>query len=309
MVNPLLSVVVCTADRCTLLSGVLETLAEQTAAGAFEVLVVDNGSRELCQHTADQFVDRLPGLRYVREKKSGLSHARNLGWIEARGSYVAYVDDDCRIPPTWAATAIELITTRAPAVLGGGYRPLYEIPKPRWFKDSYGSEDLGPSARVVRPSEFLSGGNLIVRRDDLVGVGGFNPRLGMTGRRLGLGEEVALQAELRAARPEAEVYYDPRLYVLHLVHPFKYRLAYTWRRQFAAGVSDAHRLQDRFTSPAGERLAAGAKALAATALALFDLARCPFRDREIYPHWENYLYEHTSRYIGAMGVYWGVLRS
>lgn len=301
--GPALSVVICTADRGSLLEGALESLAVQSASGSFEVVVVDNGSAGSVRAVAERFRHLLPLLCYVREPKTGLSHARNRGWQVARGRYIGYVDDDCRMPPDWAATALNVIGSDAPAVFGGGYRPLYEVSKPDWFRDEYESKDLGSLPRELLATEFLSGGNLFILRQRLQELGGFDASLGMVGRRLGLGEETALQAEIRRRWPNDKIRYDPRLEVLHCVPSRKLHLRYRLQRRFAAGRAAAR--ERRIIAPQFRgRIIAIGKLLAVGLLLLGDVARCPFRRRRRYQYTRNYLYEHTGRLIGAAGVFW-----
>ena len=49
--------------------------------------------------------------------------------------------------------------------------------------------------------------------------GGFDATLGPHGDVMGYGEETALMITIRNRKPDAEVLYDPALYVFHLVRP------------------------------------------------------------------------------------------
>ena len=95
--KPSISVVVCTFNRAQLAATAIESLCEQTAdKSQYEVIVVDNNSQDNTREVTEDFCSRYPNLRYCLEEEQGLSHARNRGWRESRGVYVAYVDDDCR---------------------------------------------------------------------------------------------------------------------------------------------------------------------------------------------------------------------
>jgi len=91
----MISVIVCTYNRAELLRELLPTLCEQTVAFTqYEVIVIDNGSTDHTKTVAAVFAARYPQVRYCYEPRQGLSHARNRGWQEAKGDYVAYIDDD-----------------------------------------------------------------------------------------------------------------------------------------------------------------------------------------------------------------------
>lgn len=67
----------------------------------FEVIVVDDGSRESAQGMLEQ-MDAC--IRYVRKANAGLSAARNTGLALARGEYVQFVDaDDALIPEAYCS--------------------------------------------------------------------------------------------------------------------------------------------------------------------------------------------------------------
>ena len=87
----LLSVVIPTFDRPELLRETLRLLGDQTVAPD-EVVVVDNGT--VPASIADD-PSRPFALRYFRiAARAGVARARNFGAEHARGSYVAFLDDD-----------------------------------------------------------------------------------------------------------------------------------------------------------------------------------------------------------------------
>lgn len=300
---PLISVVVCTRDRSALLAGSLRALQAQAIGdGAFEILVVDNGSTDTTREVAARF----PGIRYVFEPRVGLSHARNRGFAEARGGYVAYLDDDGEPPPRWLAVATEVIADRTPAVFGGPYRAFYAAPKPAWFKDRYGSRDHGPEPRFLGPGETLFGTNMFFRRASLVAAGGFDPALGMSGRRIAYAEETVLQERLRTEHGE-RLYYDPRLWVRHLVQPGHTRLRWYLAACFGKGRS-AYRAR-LAAAPAGGRFALLGRLIYTAGGAAADGLRATVRrDRERCPRIQNHLWEDTSRYFRTLGVLWEAIR-
>jgi glycosyltransferase involved in cell wall biosynthesis len=91
-----LSVIICTKDRATDLDVCLMHLGNQVCK-PLEIIVVDNGSST----TATEIVCQRYGVRYVREDRIGLDIARNTGARLARGSVVAYTDDDTLPHPLW----------------------------------------------------------------------------------------------------------------------------------------------------------------------------------------------------------------
>ncbi len=222
------SVVVCTYNRSDSLIRALESLCRQrTAASAYEVIVVDNNSSDDTRSVVDSFRRLHPNVVYRFEPGQGLSHARNRGWREARGDYVAFVDDDCEVPEQWLECARGIIGGHAPVLFGGPFYAAYRSPKPCWWKERYDidfSRRHRPVAGRLPPGTYLDGGNLFIRRAVLRDVGGFDPGLGMSGRNLGYGEDTMVQMRIEGAMPSERPYYAPELYVHHLVRGEKMKL-------------------------------------------------------------------------------------
>ena len=67
----------------------------------FELIVVDNGSTDRTPEILSSVDD--PRLRVLSLPERGVSRARNLGLLEARGAFIAFLDSD----DTWSATFLE----------------------------------------------------------------------------------------------------------------------------------------------------------------------------------------------------------
>ena len=96
MINPDVSVIVCSYNRAESLRGALESLtALQTDGFSYEVVVVNNASTD---HTADVVQQISDGttcsVRYVMEEQPGVSFARNCGVRTANGQWLYFFDDD-----------------------------------------------------------------------------------------------------------------------------------------------------------------------------------------------------------------------
>ncbi len=302
--TPTISVVVCTYNRAGLLPTVLHSLCAQAfAPSAYEIIVVDNNSTDLTASVAEEFCERYPNVHYCFEPRQGLSHARNRGYQEARGAYVGYIDDDSKAPENWLATAQEIIDTVGPGMFGGPYFAFYNTPKPRWFRDAYGTHEEGDQARIVPAVAYayLSGGNVFFRRSLLDATDGFDASLGMVGDKVAYGEETALQRYIQATMPDELVYYDPRLCTHHLVQAHKMRLGWSARQRFVVGRYIYQVFGDWLTVADGRRalLIRAARTLLAFGLDLgWGAMR---RDRARYPFYQNYLYERSFLHLESLG--------
>jgi glucosyl-dolichyl phosphate glucuronosyltransferase len=113
--DPLISVVICTRNRARLLNRALISLVEQAFPRRdYEILVVDNQSTDRTYEIVKQFQEK--GVRYLREDRIGSSVARNTGWSNAAGRYIAFFDDDGIASPEWLAAIREGFSSGPPLV-------------------------------------------------------------------------------------------------------------------------------------------------------------------------------------------------
>src|SRR5579863_4056039 len=79
-------------------------LAQAGVSASVEIVVVDNDPDGSAQPTVEAIAARsgLP-IRYVHERRPGISHARNTGVAQAAGRYLAFLDDDEVADPHWLA--------------------------------------------------------------------------------------------------------------------------------------------------------------------------------------------------------------
>lgn len=247
-----ISVVICTYNRSLLLQKCLDSLSCQSIGiFRYEVIIVDNNSTDNTQDVIQRYLDEFTQFRCVREPRQGLSYARNRGFQEALGKYVAFIDDDAKASPDWLeliVDAFEKIHPR-PAAVGGEIHPYYEEPPPDWFTDDFEIRSWGNVAKFLeRPDSIFgfSGSNMSFSKDVLVACGGFNTSLGMKGNNIGLGEEADLF--FRMSQYNAQLWYDPNIKVCHWTPNKNIKTTYRMKRSFCAGRSRAQILGHTFFS-------------------------------------------------------------
>ncbi len=297
--KPLISVVVCSYDRPRQLAVCLDTLSEQQGdRDSFEVIVVDNKPDDSTRQLVDRYRSTLPIL-YIAEPVAGLSHARNRGWRLARGEYVAFVDDDCKVPREWLRIAMRIVRDVSPTAFGGPYYTFYDSPKPPWFLDRYASHEQGTEGRLLDRNEYLDGANMAFRRSVLADIGGFDAKLGMSGAKTAYGEETDLLRRIRRHMPDASIHYEPALYVQHLVRADKMQLGRIALQQLSVGRSTARVFRKRV--PVGRwrlvLIAIGTVSSIPIGVVRALLARDPNR----FPCWQNYFFERVFPKLQTLG--------
>lgn len=295
-----LSVVVCTYNRADLLATCLKSLAEQTGdRNLYEVIVVNNNSVDNTEEVAQEYSLKNRIFRLVRETRQGLSHSRNLGWQEAAGSYVAYIDDDAKANADWVQKIIDFIT-RCPeaGAFGGPYEAFSTSQIPVWVPPDCGTWGLGTKERPINiGSEWINGTNMIFKKDLLKRFGGFNAKLGMKGKRISYGEETRLLLEMK--KNSIPVYYVPDIIVKHLLADYKMSLKWLLKSCYANGRCSAETFNTRrtFMSHLFGLCISGLRAFTV----LFPLERMPFK-RRLYFAFSGFFAE-----LGSVAEYFGGL--
>ena len=99
---------------------IVSVLAQQGVATGFEIVVIDNDPEGSARPLVDRLAEQSPvTIRYVHEKRPGISHARNTGVASATGRYLAFLDDDEEADPDWLAHFLDTLQKfGADAVVG-----------------------------------------------------------------------------------------------------------------------------------------------------------------------------------------------
>ncbi len=303
----ILSAVICTYNRDRILSRVLNSILDQkTTSAFFEILVVDNNSTDNTKAVIEGYFQAIPNLKYIFEPRQGLSQARNRGWQEAQGEYVGYLDDDAKAPPHWLETVLKIIEEHQPDVFGGPYFAYYDTEPPAWWKDSYRSFVPFEKSRDLERGEYLSGGNFFVKRELLEDLQGFDAALGIQGKQILLGEETDLQQRIRENFPSAIIFYEPDLYIHHLVPAQNMSLTWKIKRRWGEGRSSYYLSFDDSTKNNQILLKIPLYCVRIIVRIFYGLI---FRDKRLYPYYMNYLFEVVLNDLTLLGRGYEVIKN
>jgi len=260
----LISAVICTHNRAEYLIKAIQSLIDQrTPKEKYEIIIVDNCSTDSTRRVVESFLNR-ENIKYIFEPSLGLSYARNTGWRNARGKYVAYLDDDAVACDIWIDKIIEVFetVTPAPGCVGGKTIPLWEAPRPDWLSDELITGltiiDWSDAPHTITDlnQKWLVGANIAFPTDVLRRIGGFVTGLDRVGKNLLSGGDVFLEKQIQ--KVGYICFYHPDIAVSHLVP--KSRLEKQWfvRRYYSQGISDAivHLIEESPSFASRLRLAA-----------------------------------------------------
>ena len=200
-----LSVVVATRDRPHFLDDCLRSLSHALGPED-ELIVVDSASKS----RSTEEIARARGARLIRCSKPGTSLARNTGWRAARGTWIAFIDDDVRVDLQWADALRALAATNTGvSFLTGRLRLEQPTERPVAVFD----EEVAKTIDRHTVEDVGHGANFVARREALEAVGGYNESLG-PGAQWKAGEDLELIDRLVVAGLEGR--YDPNVSAYHV---------------------------------------------------------------------------------------------
>lgn len=236
----LASVVVPAFNAEKTLAECLNALCNQDCEDAYEIIVVDDGSRDGTQMLAQSF-----DVRVLGQQNKGAGAARNAGVAVARGEWIAFTDADCVPSRSWlrsllAAGAQSSTSTAQCIGAGGRTLGLDSTTDAAQFCDLIGSLDA--QRHLSHPKfPFAPSSNLMYRKSILEHAGGFDERYTSY-------EACDLHNRILKAQP-GEFVYASRAVVFH-----RHRADWKgfWRQQYSYGKGYAqfvlhHRDECRWT--------------------------------------------------------------
>jgi Glycosyl transferase family 2 len=147
--EPLVSVILATRNRATLLARAVGSVLAQTYSH-LELVVIDDGSTDETMAVLERIDD--PRLVATRIEHGGVGAARNAGLERAGGELIAYLDDDNTMHPGWLRSVAWAFEQRPESeVLYGGlviedvHHTLPDLPPalPRAIINPFDRERLG----------------------------------------------------------------------------------------------------------------------------------------------------------------------
>lgn len=172
------TIVVSTRDRGGLIVPAVQSLLRDQGCD-WEVVLIDQSATEATRIALDQCgaLDD-PRLVYLPSQSLGVCRGRNEGLRHARGEIVAITDDDCIVPPGWAAEHHARFRALPQAALV--YAPVVAPPDHRngWVPEFLPLREgpVRPSADIIRSIGLTS--NCALRRSALPDVGLLDELLG-----------------------------------------------------------------------------------------------------------------------------------
>jgi glycosyltransferase involved in cell wall biosynthesis len=241
-----ITVILCTYNRCQILAKALDSVAvlKLPESVEWEILVVDNNSRDQTRRVVEDFRQRFPGrFRYLFEPRQGKSYALNSGIQEALGDVVAFMDDDVTVEPTW----LQNLTAHLDQSewVGAAGRIVLQWPKslPAWLSTTgpyarcpFPDFDLGQETKELTRPPF--GANMAFRKTMFEKYGGFRTDLGPSASREIPCPNEDVEFGRRLLDAGEHLRYEPSAVVYHPVAPERITKKYFLNWWFDAGRAE-----------------------------------------------------------------------
>ena len=227
--EPLVSVVIASDRVQESLPDCLASLAAQEDAPGFEVLVASGAPPGAVP--GDSFA-----MRWTEVADRNPARRRNRAAREARGLFLAFLDDDAAAEPAWLSTGVRALERCG--IVGGPDLPPAGAPygeriadlllATRWIGSGVPAHERRPRAGPIRSAHDVALCNLFVKREVFESLGGFDETFGY------IGEDTDF---VRRARERGiAVLLDPALRVRHRRRSFPGAyLAQRWRYRVKTG--------------------------------------------------------------------------
>lgn len=242
------SVCIATFRRPEKLAQLLDDLTKQRRLPE-EVVVVDNDPAERARAVVEarQGAGTPYDLVYALQAKQNISLTRNRTVELARGTWLAFVDDDERAPPEWLDGLLQCAKRHGANGVLGPVLPRLPTSAPNWVRRGrFHDWARMPTGKLI-PANRLRFGNVLLQRACLRQLPGpFDPALGLTG-----GEDGDLLNRLRLNG--ARLVWCDEASVEEPVDASRLRFRWLWLRALRGGQDYArHFLHGRY-GPAGPR--------------------------------------------------------
>jgi len=174
-----ISVCICTYKRPQLLKRLLDELANQETNGPFtySIVVVDNDHSQSAKDTVLDFADtsNVP-TTYCVEPRQSIALARNKAIENARGDFIAFIDDDEFPSKHWLLTLFKACNKYEVNGVLGPVKPHFDEQPPKWIvKGKFYERPTYPTGLVIDWRKGRTGNVLLKKGILAAGEQPFSP--------------------------------------------------------------------------------------------------------------------------------------
>jgi glycosyltransferase involved in cell wall biosynthesis len=177
------SVIITTYNRASVISMCLDSLLIQNFPKEdYEIIVVNNNSKDNTEEVIEKYIEENSdvNIKYYFVPRPGQVYARQIGILAASNEILSFTDDDGILSPDWLKEIVRVFEMN-PNVVGvaGKINIKWDETPPEWiheYENYLGKLDYGDEIKF-EVGLYMNAGNLSIRKNKLIEVGGFNPEM------------------------------------------------------------------------------------------------------------------------------------
>jgi len=236
-----------TTERLKDIIDLLDSIEEQNYQN-IEIIVIVEKSQELLNSVKKYISEKIhhPSRVIFNDGEQGLSAARNLGYKNAKGDIIGFIDDDAVLFPDWASETIKTYSESSIIGVTGTILPFWQDKVVDWFPSEFdwilsctGWSGITENQEVRN----VFGTNMSFRREAFVSGGMFSTDLGAKGGgKSGKHELVGDETEfsIRVVKSTGQcLLFNPKVRVKHKVYEYRITPSFVAKRAYWEGYTKA----------------------------------------------------------------------
>ncbi|MBK7253622.1 MAG: glycosyltransferase [Ignavibacteria bacterium] len=177
------SVIITTLNRADSIFMCLDSLVCQDyPKEKYEILIVNNNSTDNTEEVVEDYIRKYPevNIRYYYVPKPGQVYARQIGILASKNEILTFTDDDGILVKNWLKEIANVFEKNENAAgVAGKIEIKWDKTPPEWihdYEEQLGKLNYGDEIKY-EIGLYMNAGNLSIKKDVLIDVGGFNPEM------------------------------------------------------------------------------------------------------------------------------------
>ncbi|AKQ45115.1 hypothetical protein TH63_04845 [Rufibacter radiotolerans] len=129
-----------------------------------ELIIIDDGSTEAQSIQVLQEIEKDPKITVLRKQNEGLATARNFGASKAAGSYIAFLDADDKVSPTYYFKAISILKAYSNVFFVGCWVQYFGRSEKTWIT-------FNPQPPYLLTHNMINSSGLVYKKDAFLMAG------------------------------------------------------------------------------------------------------------------------------------------
>lgn len=176
------SVIITTLNRATIIPMCMDSLINQNFPKSDYEIIIINNSTDNTEEVIEKYIEDYPeiNIKYYYIPKPGQVYARQIGILAAQNEILSFTDDDAILCPDWLKEINNVFElNKEVAGVAGKIKIKWDETPPEWileYENFLGKLNYGDEIKYEQ-GLYMNAGNLHIKKDILIDVGGFNPEM------------------------------------------------------------------------------------------------------------------------------------